>query len=59
MCKAVAEMIDKAEEVYGLIIVCFCCDNDGGSCAGHQQLVIEQPWLFGPLCCVHQVSILS
>jgi hypothetical protein len=59
MCKAFVAMIDKAEKVYQVIVVCFCCDNDGGSQAGRKQLIIERPWLFGPPCCAHQVSIQS
>jgi hypothetical protein len=57
MCKAFAAMIDKAEKDYDLIVVCFCCDNDGSSQAGRKQLVIKWPWLFVAPCCAHQVSI--
>ena len=59
MCKAFAEMIDKAESTYGVIVICFCCDNDGGSQAGRKQLIVEHPWLFGPPCCAHQVTACS
>jgi hypothetical protein len=58
MCQAFADMIDKAERDYGLMVVCFCCDNDGGSRAGRKQLIAERPWLFGPPCCAHQVSLM-
>ena len=31
MCAAFEEMINKAEDVYSMIVIGFCCDNDGGS----------------------------
>lgn len=55
MCIAFENMIDKAEDVYGVVIVAFCCDNDGGSQRGRKDLVLKRPWLFGPPCCAHQV----
>jgi hypothetical protein len=57
MCIAFAEMIDKAEKDYCCVVICFCCDNDGGSQAGRKQLIIIRPWLFGPPCCAHQVRV--
>ena len=59
MCKAFAEMIDKAKSTYGVIVICFCCDNDGGSQSGHKQLIVEHPWLFSPPYCAHQVTACS
>lgn len=56
MCHAFEGMIDSAENVYGVIIVAFCCDNDGGSQRGRKDLVLKRPWLFGPPCCAHQVT---
>jgi hypothetical protein len=58
MCLAFEGMIDKAEDVYGVIVVAFCCDNDGGSQRGRKDLVIKRPWLFGPPCCAHQVRVI-
>jgi hypothetical protein len=58
MCKAFENRIDKAEDMYGMHIMAFCCDNDGGSQQGRKDLVIKQPWLFSPLCCAHQVNLL-
>ena len=58
MCKAFEGMIDKAEDQYGVIIVTFCCDNDGGSQRGRKDLVLNRLWLFGPPCCAHQVSMI-
>jgi hypothetical protein len=55
MCAMFSGMIDKAEQVYGCIVVCFCCDNDGGSQSGQKKLILARPWLFGPPCCAHQV----
>ena len=55
MCEAFEKMIDKAENEYGVIVVCFCCDNDGGSQNGRKRLIEKRPWLFGPPCCGHQV----
>lgn len=52
-------MIDKAEAEYGCIVVCLCCDNDGGSHKGRDLLVEKRPWLFTPPCCAHQVSSVS
>lgn len=57
MCMAFQGMIDKAEDVYGVRIVAFCCDNDGGSQRGRKDLVLKRPWLFGPPCCAHQVIV--
>ncbi|PPQ78441.1 hypothetical protein CVT25_011885 [Psilocybe cyanescens] len=54
ICKAFEEMIDKAEDDYGVAIVAFCCDNNGGSQRGRKDLVLKRPWLFGPPCCAHQ-----
>jgi hypothetical protein len=56
MCTAFEGMIDKAEEVYLVCIVAFCCDNDGGSQRGRKDIVLRRPYLFGPLCCAHQVN---
>ena len=56
MCIAFENMIDKAEDVYSVVIVAFCCDNDGGSQRGRKDLVLKRPWLFGPSCCAHQVT---
>ncbi|KAF8887010.1 hypothetical protein CPB84DRAFT_1816662 [Gymnopilus junonius] len=58
MCKAFEGMIDKAEEMYGVIVVGFCCDNDGGSQRGQKDLVLKWPWLFGPPCCAHQFQLI-
>ena len=55
MCSAFERMIDKAEEGYGVIVVGFCCDNDGGSQRGRKDLIVKRPWLFGTPCCAHQV----
>ncbi|KAH9964092.1 ribonuclease H-like domain-containing protein [Russula compacta] len=57
MCKVFSDMIDKAEKDYELIVVCFCCDNDGGSQAGQKLLIIARPWIFGPPCCAHQFQL--
>jgi len=57
MCRAFKGMIDKAEDEYKVIVVAFCCDNDGGSQRGRKDLVINRPWLFGPPCCAHQVRL--
>ena len=56
MCVAFENMIDKAEDTYNVVIVAFCCDNDGGSQRGRKDLVLKRPWLFGPPCCAHQVD---
>ena len=58
MCKAFEGMIDKAEDQYGVIVVALCCNNDGGSQRGRKDLVLNCPWLFGPPCCAHQVSVI-
>jgi hypothetical protein len=58
MCRAFEGMIDRAEDQYGVVVVAFCCDNDGGSQRGRKDLVLNRPWLFGPLCCAHQVSVI-
>jgi len=58
MCMAFQRMIDKAEDIYGVHIVAFCCDNNGGSQQGRKDLVLKRPWLFGPPCCAHQVIVL-
>ncbi|RDB26066.1 hypothetical protein Hypma_006483 [Hypsizygus marmoreus] len=58
ICIAFEEMIDKAEDIYGVCIVAFCCDNDGGSQRGRKDLVLKRPWLFGPLCCAHQFQLI-
>jgi len=55
MCDVFEGMIDRAKDEYGVIIVAFCCDNDGGSQKGRKILVIRCPWLFVPPCCAHQV----
>lgn len=55
MCVMFSGMIDKAEQVYGCIVICFCCNNDGGSQSGRKNLILAHPWLFGPPCCAHQV----
>jgi hypothetical protein len=55
MCEAFERLIDKAESIYKLIVVCFCCDNDGGSRAGRKQLAVKRPWIFVVPCCAHQV----
>ena len=49
MCEAFEGMVDKAEDVYAVCIVAFCCDNDGGSQQGRKDLVLKRPWLFGGL----------
>jgi hypothetical protein len=59
MCLAFEGMIDKAEDIYGVIVVAFCCDNDGGSQRGRKDLILKRPWLFGPPCCAHQVRVIS
>ncbi|GLB45578.1 putative protein of unknown function (DUF 659) [Lyophyllum shimeji] len=58
MCKAFEGMIDKAEDVYGVCIVAFCCDNNGGSQRGRKDLMLKRPWLFGPPCCAHQFQLI-
>ncbi|KAF8150576.1 hypothetical protein B0H34DRAFT_791004 [Crassisporium funariophilum] len=58
MCKAFEEMIDEAEEVYGVHVVAFCCDNNGGSQRGRKDLVLKRPHLFGPPCCAHQFQLI-
>ncbi|KAF8883353.1 hypothetical protein CPB84DRAFT_1850995 [Gymnopilus junonius] len=58
MCLAFEGMIDKAEDIYGVKVIAFCCDNDGGSQRGRKALVIKRPWLFGPPCCVHQFQLI-
>jgi len=55
MCEAFEAMIDKAEKLYEVIVVAFCCDNNGGSQRGRKDLVLKRPWLFGLPCCAHQV----
>jgi hypothetical protein len=55
MCIAFEAMIDKAEALYNVIVIAFCCDNNGGSQQRRKDLVMKRPWLFGPLCCAHQV----
>lgn len=57
MCEAFEGMIERAEKTYGVDVVVFCCDNDGGSQRGRKDLILKQPWLFGVACCVHQVSV--
>ena len=59
MCEAFEEMIDKAENTYGVIVVLLCCDNNGGSQRGRKNTVLRGPWLFGPPCCGHQVTSYS
>jgi hypothetical protein len=59
MCNAFEGMIDKAEDEYRVIVVVFFCDNDGDSQRGRKILVMKRPWLFGPLCCAHQVQHMS
>src|SRR6266545_952824 len=56
MCQAFEGMIDSAENLYGVIIIAFCCDNDGGSQRGRKDLILKRLWLFGPPCCAHQVT---
>ncbi|KAF8150044.1 ribonuclease H-like domain-containing protein [Crassisporium funariophilum] len=58
MCLAFEGMIEKAEDTYGVVITAFCCDNDGGSQRGRKDLVLSQPWLFGPPCCAHQFQLI-
>ncbi|KAF8164788.1 ribonuclease H-like domain-containing protein [Crassisporium funariophilum] len=58
MCIAFKGMIDKAEDIYGVKVVAFCCDNDGGSRRGRKDLVIDRSWLFGPPCCAHQARLI-
>jgi hypothetical protein len=40
MCNAFEGMIDKAEDEYRVIVIAFCCDNDGGSQKGRKILVM-------------------
>lgn len=56
MCLAFEDMIDRAEDVYGVVIVAFCCNNNGGSQHGRNDLVLKRLWLFGSPCCAHQAS---
>ncbi|KAJ6564768.1 hypothetical protein B0H19DRAFT_942310 [Mycena capillaripes] len=56
MCAAFCEHIDKAERETGCIVVCYVCDNDGGSQSGRKLLIILRPWLLGIACCAHQAS---
>ncbi|KAF8886255.1 ribonuclease H-like domain-containing protein [Gymnopilus junonius] len=58
MCQAFMEMIDKAEDIYGVRVIGFCCDNDGGSQRGRKDLVLKCKWLFGPPCCAHQFQLI-
>ncbi|KAF8993152.1 ribonuclease H-like domain-containing protein [Cyathus striatus] len=58
MCKAFEGMVDKAEQDYGVQVVGFCCDNDGGSQRGRKNLILKRPWLFGPPCCAHQFQLI-
>ena len=55
MCNAFRTMINITKSRYGCIVVCFCCDNDGGSQARQKMLIAACPWLFGPPCMSHQV----
>ena len=57
MCMAFQRKIDKAEDIYGVHIVAFCCDNDSSSQQGRKDLILKRPWLFGPPCCAHQVIV--
>ncbi|KAF8878171.1 ribonuclease H-like domain-containing protein [Gymnopilus junonius] len=57
MCLAFEKMIDKAEDDYGIVVVGFCCDNDGGSQRGRKDLIQKRPWLFGTACCAHQLIL--
>ena len=41
MCAAFEEMINKAEDSYGVIMIGFCCDNDGGTKHASKDLVIK------------------
>ena len=56
MCQAFEEMVDNAEAKYGVIVIGFCCDNDGGSQKGRKNLVLKRKWLLGLPCCAHQAS---
>ncbi|KAJ6595994.1 hypothetical protein B0H10DRAFT_1828712 [Mycena sp. CBHHK59/15] len=58
MCKAFCEHIDKAERETGCIVVCYVCDNDGGSQSGRKLLLILRPWLLGIACCAHQGQLI-
>ncbi|KAJ7909552.1 hypothetical protein B0H13DRAFT_2233060 [Mycena leptocephala] len=58
LCIMCSAMIDKAEADYGCIVVCLCCDNDGGSHKGRDLLVEKRPWLFTPPCCAHQGQLI-
>lgn len=41
MCLAFEDMIDKAEDTYGVVITVFCCDNNGGSQRGRKDFVLK------------------
>ena len=43
MCLAFEDMIDKAEDTYGVVITVFCCDNNGGSQRGRKDFVLKGP----------------
>ena len=53
MCAAFEEMINKAKDIYGVIIIGFCCDNDGGSQQARKDVVIKEPWILVLPCCGH------
>ncbi|KAF8151389.1 hypothetical protein B0H34DRAFT_665164 [Crassisporium funariophilum] len=58
ICLAFEGMIEKAENIYGVIITAFCCDNNGGSQHRRKDLVLKWLWLFGPPCCAHQFQLI-
>ena len=43
MCAAFEGVINKAEDIYSVIIIGFCCDNDGGSQQVRKNVVIKEP----------------
>ncbi|KAF7375831.1 DUF659 domain-containing protein [Mycena sanguinolenta] len=52
------EMIDKAEQVLGCIVVAFLTDNDGGSKRGRNNVGDIRPWLLLFPCCAHQGQLI-
>jgi hypothetical protein len=56
MCEAFEKMIDRAEAIYGCVVVALGTDNDGGSRAGRELIGSRRPWLFTFPCLAHQVN---
>ncbi|KAJ6569136.1 ribonuclease H-like domain-containing protein [Mycena capillaripes] len=58
MVAAFCGHIDKAEKETGWVVVCYVCDNDGGSQLGRKLLIVQRPWLIGLACCGHQGQLI-